>query len=98
MRKIVEIELMDDNQVICHFNNGEVRILDLSSTINDRYASKILTNEAVFASVKVGDFGELYWPGVAEITDLDGKIIPCDYDISPEFAYRNSKPIKETIL
>lgn len=98
MRKIIKIELMDSNQVICHFKNGEVRILDLSSTINDKYASKILTDEAVFTSVKIGEFGEIYWPDIAEITDFDGKVIPCNYDISPEFAYHNSKPLEKAVI
>jgi hypothetical protein len=92
MKKIIKIEFCENNQIICHFDNNELRIIDLSKTIKDKYITKILSDETIFKSAKIGEFGELYWANAAEIKDLNGKIIPCEYDISPEFAYYNSKP------
>lgn len=93
MRKIIKIEFNESNQIICHFDNNELRVLDLSNLINDKYINKILSDENVFKSAKIGEFGELFWHNSAEMKDLNGNIIPCEYDISPEFAYYNSKPL-----
>lgn len=97
MRKIVEISFDDLNKLICVFDNGEVKLLDLASTLKDRYGKKILSNEAVFKSAQVGEWGEIYWPDLAEITDLNGEKETCNYDISPEYAYAHSKPLSTNI-
>lgn len=65
-------------------------MIDLNKTLKGKYANKILNNEAVFKSALIGDFGEIYWANVAEITDLNGNKTPCEYDMSPEFVYQNS--------
>ncbi len=91
-KKIVKIDLVENNQIVCHFDNDELRVLDLSATIKDRYVEKILNNKDVFYSAKIGEFGEIYWADIAEIINLDGSVQSCEYDISPEFAYFNSKP------
>ena len=70
-------------------------MLNLSNLIKDKYAIKILNNEAIFKAAKVDEFGEIFWQDVAEIVDLNGEKIACEYDLSPEFVYHNSEPIKE---
>jgi hypothetical protein len=86
--KIIEIK---PYKILCSFNNGELRQLDLESVLSteDKYVQKILTPD-VFSKVKIGEFGQIYWENIAEIKDLNGKSIPCEYDLSPEFVYYNS--------
>ncbi len=90
MKKIVKIDLLEENQIVCHFDNNEARVLKLAESICDKYAHKILSDSEVFKSAKIGSCGEIYWSNVAEIMDLDGEVRQCDYDISPDFAYVNS--------
>ncbi|RRO17775.1 hypothetical protein [Flavobacteriaceae bacterium 14752] len=66
--------------------------MDLS-IIKDQYISKIIENEDIFKKVEIGNYGQILWHNVAYMKDLDGNKIPCEYDISPEFAYIHSKPI-----
>lgn len=57
-----------------------------------KYAKKVFKEE-IFNAVKIGINGELYWENIAEIMTFDGKFIPCEYDICPDFTYMNSKLI-----
>lgn len=93
MKKITKIELQKPYRILCTFNHNEQRIIDLKEifSADDPYAQKVL-NKSAFKKVQIGDFGELYWKDVAEMKDLHGKTIPCNYDISPEWVYRKSKP------
>ena len=93
MDKITDISFLELFKILCTFNNGEQRILDLTLILNDKYSKKIC-NEGIFKQAKVGSLGEIYWEGIAEIKDLNGNVIPCEYDISPEFAHMNSIPIE----
>ena len=96
MKKIIDITFEEPYKILCYFNNGEKRILDLKQILDPRqkYAKKVF-DESIFYKAKVGDFGEIYWDNVAEIKDYDGKYIPCEYDISPELIYSNSVPVEE---
>ena len=98
MKKIQNIEILEDYKIRCEFNNGEVRDLDIT-TFMDRAGnySKKVYDKSVFCKVKLGEFGQLYWEGIAEMKTLEGKIIPADYDICPDFAYMNSVPIALTL-
>ncbi len=93
MIKIVKIEFLENNKILCLFDNKELRLLNLSEHLNDKYAIKILSNERIFRAAKVGGFGEIFWSDIGEIVELNGAVNVCDYDISPEFAYFNSKPV-----
>ena len=94
MNKIVKISVQEPYKLLCFFNNGDQRILDLEEVLDSKkkFASKIF-DTTIFNKVKVGSFGEAYWDDVAEMKDLNGNIIPCKYDICPDFAYLNSNPI-----
>ncbi len=94
MRKLFKIKCINHNEIICFFENGEVRILNLEQSIQDRYVDKILSNEQIFKSAKIGALGELYWEGIGEIRQLNGEITPCEYDISAEFVYSKSLPFE----
>ena len=94
MNKIINISLQEPFKILCYFNNGEQRILDLKQALNpkQKYTKKVF-DQKVFNQAKIGSFGEIFWEGIAEMKDLNGNVIPCEYDICPDFAYLNSKPI-----
>lgn len=91
-----EILRVESFTIVCKFNNGEVRKLEVdkvfANKLDDVYIWKVLT-QPVFDLVKIGEFGQLYWENVAQMKDLDGSMIPCEYDMSPEFVYHNSTSI-----
>lgn len=93
MRKITNISFEYPFKVHCLFNNGEERILDLEKALDKTgvYAKKIFEGDT-FKKAKIDSFGGIYWEGIAEIKTLDGKSEPCEYDISPDFAYFTSEP------
>lgn len=95
--RISEIQIQEKYKIICHFDSGEVKLLDLEKSINDKYSAIILTPE-VFTKAQVGEFGEIYWKDMAEIKTLNGKTESCAYDISPEYAYHQSKSLEKVII
>jgi hypothetical protein len=96
MLKINDIKLIDNHKILCFFNTGEKRIFNVTSIINEENKFSIKLNQPhIFKKAKVGLFGEIYWDGIAEMKDYEGKTIPCEYDISPEFVYQNSDLFSE---
>lgn len=91
MKKIISFEIVGLYVLRCTFNNGVVRDLDISTFMDrkGKYSGKVF-DEKIFRSVKLGELGQLYWDGIAEMKDIDGNIIPVEYDICPDFAYMNS--------
>ena len=93
VNKIVEVKPF---YIICQFNTGEVKklIVDdlLAKQKNVSYLSNVI-NAAVFAKVKIGEFGQLYWENAAEMKDEKGKSFVCEYDMSAEFIYNNAVKI-----
>ena len=94
MRKIQKISIQKPFIIFCTFDNGENRVLNLEMVLDKdhKYGKKVLKEE-IFNAVKIGINGELYWENIAEIMTFEGKFIPCEYDICPDFAYMNSKLI-----
>jgi hypothetical protein len=94
MFRITNISILDAFQIQCSFNTGETKVLDLKKSldINNKYVKKLIKNDT-YKNAKIGSFGEIYWEGIAEMKDFDGSIIPCEYDMSPEFVYQNSTKI-----
>lgn len=92
MIKAQEIVSIESFSIVCKFNNGEVKRLDVDKVLpsDDVFAQKIL-DQSIFSSVRIGNLGQLYWENVAVMEDEMGNIIPCEYDLSPEFVYHNSK-------
>jgi hypothetical protein len=79
------------------FDNGEVRKLDMQPILasQNNYPGVVqLFDTNVFFNAKIGDFGQIYWDNILKMRDLEGALIPCEYDLSPEFVYENSTPIE----
>ena len=93
MNRIVEISFKGKDQIICRFENEETRILNLAATIKDGQIEKSLSNEELFKTAQLGEFGEIFWANMGKITEMDGQEKACAYDIIPEFAYYNAQPI-----
>lgn len=94
MRKITAIKFLDSFKLLCIFNTGEKRLLDVSKALDMQHGlAKKLTDPKVFSQARVGSCGEIVWEGIGEIKDYNGSVIPCEYDISPEFAYHHSEEI-----
>lgn len=93
MRKVTKLSFHAPYVLSCVFDNGEERYLNLENALdkNQKYASKVFEGDT-YKTAKIGIFGEIYWDNIAEITALDGKSEPCNYDISPEYAYLMSEP------
>ncbi len=92
MNKITKIAIQESYKILCSFKNGENRLFDVEQSLakDKKYTNKILSQD-VFNKVKVGSLGELYWDGVAEMKDLHGNMISCEYDICPDFVYMHSE-------
>jgi len=94
MFRITNISFLDAYQIQCSFNTGEVKLLDLTKSLDttNRFVQKLL-DDNTYKTAKIGSFGEIYWENVGEMKDYDGSTIACEYDISPEFAYYYSTKI-----
>jgi hypothetical protein len=92
MIRITEIKVATPYLLLCKFNNGQIKKLDVLPVIEQHKhldGVSTLLNEAFFKKVRIGEFGEIVWDKIVKTTQ-DGKEIYWDYDISPEFAYENS--------
>lgn len=92
MIRVVEIIEKTPYFLVCKFNNGVVKKLDILPLIeNHKHIEGVqsILNESVFHTVGIGEFGEIVWNKIVKTTQ-NGKVIYWDYDISPEFAYENS--------
>jgi len=94
MRKIIEISNIENSSLSLIFDNGEEKLLNLKSKLNDKFALKILSDFNILQNAQIGEVGEIFWKDAAEIIGIDGKTEKCNYDISPEFAYYNSIKVR----
>ncbi len=90
MIKLSKIEFSENNEILCFFENGELRLFNVQNSIKDKYVDIIISDDKILKSAQIGEFGEIYWADMGEIKDLDGNVNRCEYDISPEFIYENS--------
>jgi len=91
MIRVTEIIEKTPYYLLCKFNDGSVKKLDILPLINNHTHLKgveTLLNEAVFRNVRIGELGEIVWDRIVKTTD-NGVETYWDYDISPEFAYQN---------
>ena len=96
MIKATEIITINPFKIVCRFNNGEVKQIDLENVINSANQfvnKKKLLEKEFFKQAAIGQFGELYWENAAYFKNENGELIPCEYDLSPEFIYHNSNKI-----
>ena len=96
MFRLTNITILDAFQIQCSFNTGETKLLDLTTALDtsNKFVKKLLENN-FYKTAKIGSFGEIYWENVGEMKDYDGKVIACEYDISPEFVYFHSIKIAD---
>jgi len=91
MIRVTEIIEKKPYYLLCRFNNGAIKKLDILPLIKNHEHIKgvnSLLNEKVFSTVRIGEFGEIVWNKIVKTTD-NGIETVWDYDISPEFAYQN---------
>lgn len=92
MLRVVEIQKNAPYKLVCRFNNGIEKQLDVLPIIENHkhiLGVETLLNESVFNEVRIGRFGEILWPKIVK-TNQNGQIELWDYDISPEYAYSHS--------
>ena len=85
VKKIIEIK---DFAVVCEFDNGSKKKLDVLPLLkNHKHLNGIekLQNNTIFNQVAIGDMGEIYWKNI--ITSKSNEL--WNYDISPEFIFYN---------
>ena len=73
---VTAVTVLSDNRLVLNFENGEVRLFDMSKYI-DLKPYKRLKNSPQFRSAKV-EYGTVVWPG--------------EIDIAPETLYMESEP------
>ena len=93
MIKTLEVIEAKPDILICKFNNGETRRLDLNQILKTQTKDiflQIIIEKNKNKTVKIGEFGQLCWENAAHMKDLDGKSFECEYDMSAEIVYHNS--------
>ena len=96
MIRAIEIVNISPFKVVCKFNTGEIKAIELENIINNANQfvnKKKLLEEEFFKQAAIGLFGELYWKNAAYFKNENGELISCEYDLSPEFIYHNSSKI-----
>jgi hypothetical protein len=92
MIRIIQITVIPHYNLICKFNSGAIKKLDILPIIEQHKhltGVESLLNEEIFKNVKIGQFGEILWEKIVR-TEYNGQLMCWDYDISPEFAYQNA--------
>ena len=91
MLKISHINLLEDYTILCTFNNGITKAIDILPLMEKhKHLSGIekLKEKNVFSKARIGMFGEIVWDKVIRIADSKENEM-WDYDISPEFVFYN---------
>jgi len=95
MIRITQITVITHYNLICTFNSGAIKKLDILPIIeHHKHLTGVesLLNEEIFKNAKIGQFGEILWEKIIT-TEHNGEVFCWDYDISPEFAYQNAIPL-----
>lgn len=87
MIKINRIVDIKPYQIKAKFNTGEIRTINFLPLI-EKFT--VLKNPAVFAKAKIGDYPTISWDGLGRMQELDGTIVACPLDFSPETLYQLS--------
>ena len=91
MLKISHINLLEDYTILCTFNNGITKAIDILPLMEKhKHLSGIekLKEKNVFSNARIGMFGEIVWDKIIRFSN-SGKDEMWDYDISPEFVFYN---------
>ncbi len=90
MIRVTEIISAKNFRIVCKFNTGETKSLDIKPLIeNHKHLNGIekLYDENYFETAQVGAVGEIYWKDTIT-TEYKATHSIWNYDISPEFAYQ----------
>jgi hypothetical protein len=92
-KKIIELK---PYYLIFEFENGEIKKLNVDQFLKDQnsFTATRILNPHYFLKAQIGELGQVFWPEAAYIKDLNGELILCEYDMSPEFVYHQSTPYK----
>jgi hypothetical protein len=89
-------------RVTVRFNTGEVRVVDLASTLHAKAASpesayRRLLDPALFCQVRLDrESRTLCWDGLARMLAADGTEQPAPLDFCPDVLYRLSVPVTQS--
>jgi len=92
MLRVIEIIDASPYYLLCKFNNGVIKKLEILPIIEKHKhlnGVESLLSKNVFNKVRIGEFGEIVWDKIVRTIQDEQELI-WDYDISPEFAYQNS--------
>ena len=93
MLKVISIDHIEPYLLTCSFNNGSKRILDVKPLFqNHKHLNGIsdLLEEKRFLSAEIGIMGEILWKNSIRTSNNE----LWDYDISPEFIYREGRKLE----
>ena len=96
MIKPIEILSAKPYIIVCRFSCGETRQLNMEQFIRAQQGIagiSSLFDEKIFTQVSIGEVGQLLWKDVTTMKNEKGEFISCEYDVSPEFAYKESIPV-----
>ena len=95
MIKVTSIDILEPYFLVCRFNTGITKKLDVFPLIQNHEKLKgieKLLDGKTFKKVRIGDAGEIVWDKIIT-TSYRGEDQIWDYDISPEFAFENALQI-----
>jgi Protein of unknown function (DUF2442) len=91
MLKVEKIAKIEPYKMVCLFNNGVEKNLDILPLLeNHKHLRGIeqLKEPTVFFKVKIGELGQIYWENIILNSNTNEY---WDYDISPEFIYHQNE-------
>ena len=91
MLKINHINLLEDFTILCTFNNGITKIIDILPLLEKHkhlQGIEKLKEKNIFSNARVGIFGEIVWDKIIRFANSKENEL-WDYDISPEFVFYN---------
>ena len=87
MYTITQIIDIKPYQIAAKFNTGEIRTINFAPLIEKFPALK---NPDTFKKARIDDYPTICWDNLALIRELDGTVISCPLDFSPETLYQLS--------
>ena len=91
MLKINHIKLPGDYTIVCTFNNGitkAINVLPLLEKHKHLPGIEKLKEKNIFLKARIGIFGEIVWDKIIQSANANENEL-WDYDISPEFVFYN---------
>lgn len=93
MIRVKKIEKIENYSIWIRFSNDELRILNVRelnfNNHNNTFIQKLFNPEK-FPKVSIGNLGQICWSDIAEMKNIDGNVISCEFDMSPEYVYASS--------